>query len=387
MGKSSAPKAPKGNKVSKKSKQSFKLAKKQMKANNALQKKQFAFFENAYQDNKEAVDMVSAKELEILDRNSEWAQQDRDRFTSVFQPLEDNLVEEAFKYGTEAFKDQERGRAQANVAQQFEAARQSNIRQLEGYGINPGSTRHAALDRDVRLKQAAASAAEANQSDQRVDNTRRALRQEAIGVGQKYPGWADQSTDTAIQAGNSAIAGRLALTESAAKSMGSATDYGQMANTSLAINAQTAGQVGQLQNQAYANQLAAYNAEEEANLSWGEVGMAALGAGAKIASSYAGAPAAAAARGGAIPGPMPAGNPGSQVPMSASPSGGQQVDDVNARLTPGEFVLPVDVVKWKGEEFFQKLIDQARAKKDGASAKPEMAQALPGPATYDSGSA
>ena len=48
------------------------------------------------------------------------------------------------------------------------------------------------------------------------------------------------------------------------------------------------------------------------------------------------------------------------VSPSLSPSGGQQTDDVPANLNAGEFVLPDDVVKWKGEEFFQNLIGKSR---------------------------
>jgi hypothetical protein len=75
------------------------------------------------------------------------------------------------------------------------------------------------------------------------------------------------------------------------------------------------------------------------------------------------------ARGGAIPAPGPRRGPpqrgagpttGGQVPRSASPSQGRQTDDVPANLNAGEFVIPRDVVKFKGHEYFQKLIASAR---------------------------
>jgi hypothetical protein len=374
MGKSTAPKAPSGDDVSKQAKKATKQAKKQVKKNNALQEKQFKFFENAYNENKELISGVTDKQLELLDQNNEWAVADRERFKTVFQPLEDDLVREAMDYASQGRMDLETGRAQADVANKYEQQRESSLRALEGYGINPGATRFAALDANIRNQKAAAQAAAAEQARMNVENTRRALRTEAIGVGQKYPGYADQASDTAISAGNAASGNALENTKVAGQTMGTAPQYGALAND--ALGTQMTGAIGQgnLQNSAYQKELAGYQAEEDANLNWGEVGMAALGAGTKIATGYA----PKAATGGAIPGP------GSTVPHSASPSGGQEVDDVNARLTPGEFVMPVDVVKWKGEEFFQKLIDQARGKKDGASAKPQMGAALPGPATFDS---
>lgn len=69
---------------------------------------------------------------------------------------------------------------------------------------------------------------------------------------------------------------------------------------------------------------------------------------------------------------------GGQVPASASPSHGARVDDVRARgpgnapmhLNANEFVIPQDVALWKGQEFFQKMINQARMARQGAPAKP-----------------
>lgn len=66
----------------------------------------------------------------------------------------------------------------------------------------------------------------------------------------------------------------------------------------------------------------------------------------------------------------PGGQGGGRVPPQMSPSGGRRVDDVPAmspqgpaRLNADEFVIPRDVAMWKGQEFFQKLIDQSRQKR------------------------
>jgi hypothetical protein len=69
---------------------------------------------------------------------------------------------------------------------------------------------------------------------------------------------------------------------------------------------------------------------------------------------------------------------GGGIPMGVSPSHGQNVDDVPARLNAGEFVVPRDVASWKGQEFFQNLIKKSRALSAGAPAKPSMKPPLPG---------
>ena len=58
---------------------------------------------------------------------------------------------------------------------------------------------------------------------------------------------------------------------------------------------------------------------------------------------------------------------GGFVSRSLSPSGGSKVDDVQARLNAGEFVIPKDVAHWKGKEFFYKLIAQARKNRSGGN--------------------
>ena len=89
-------------------------------------------------------------------------------------------------------------------------------------------------------------------------------------------------------------------------------------------------------------------------------------------------PQMAMARGGQVPpgGPDPRkATSGGFVSTNLSPSRGAQVDDVDARLNAGEFVIPKDVAQWKGKEFFYKMIEQAR-KAGGMNQQPQ-AQSRP----------
>jgi hypothetical protein len=74
---------------------------------------------------------------------------------------------------------------------------------------------------------------------------------------------------------------------------------------------------------------------------------------------------------------------GGMIPEEMSPSGDAVTDDIPAQgptgaiqLDGGEFVVPEDVVRWKGEEFFQRTIESSRKKRQEAPAKPEVRQAL-----------
>lgn len=78
------------------------------------------------------------------------------------------------------------------------------------------------------------------------------------------------------------------------------------------------------------------------------------------------------------------------VPPEASPSGGQNVDDVHAMVSEGEFVMPKDVTAWYGEKFMQNLINKARKESAGPKAEgqpgpPAQAMALAPPSFHSEG--
>ena len=75
-------------------------------------------------------------------------------------------------------------------------------------------------------------------------------------------------------------------------------------------------------------------------------------------------------------GQIPEGEPGMHIPDEASPSRGSAIDDVPARVTPGEFIVPKDTVQWVGEKHLQKLIQKSREEKAQAQARPRV-QAVP----------
>jgi hypothetical protein len=80
----------------------------------------------------------------------------------------------------------------------------------------------------------------------------------------------------------------------------------------------------------------------------------------------------------------PVRTPGGPVPRSASPSQGLQTDDIPASLNADEFVVPQDVAKWKGQEFFQKLIEKSRMDRVKAPAHGKPGPQAPGPIRFAS---
>lgn len=344
----------------------------QAKYNFQLGKDQLAWAREQYASDRQIIDTVVNAALRRQDINDQNAAADRGRYEQLYQPLEDAAIREARDFSGPERERFEMARAEATVAQQAEAARRNATQNLEAYGVDPSSTRFAALDLGARVQQAAAQAGAGNQARAQTEAVGRALRSEAVNVGRGYPGQVAGTYGTALQSGNSAVNSALAGTASGAGTMGTNTQYQGLSNQAI-------GTWGNTVNQGYQNQLNAFNANQQASSGLGSL----LGAGIGVLgmSTQGTLLGAMMAEGGEVPENATSGG---NVPAKASPTGGKAIDDVPAMLTAGEFVVPKDVVSWKGEEFFQKLIDGSRKAKPQATAKPEYAIMPQRPPTFTS---
>lgn len=341
-----------------------------------LAKRQQDWAERTYSENKGVSDIVIDKALGALDRQEEWAIADRERYESVFQPLEEQLAAEAQDYATPERQEVEAGRAEADVAAQFNQARQAAQDRLESFGVDPSQTRSGALDLGTRVAEAAAQASAGNQARTQTENIGRALRSEAINIGKGYPAQALAAQAGSSGAGNQAANTGLATTASGAQTMGTGYQWQGLGNQGI-------GTWGNILNAGYQNQLGQYEADQQSSSGWGSL-LGTIG-GAFLGNPGFGGAAGKAlfgAEGGVLPDPEEAG--GLPIPPEASPSNGAIPDDVPAevngqlpaRLNAGEFVLPKDVVSWMGEKGLQQLVLKARKEMTGANgerpAQPEM---------------
>lgn len=330
-----------------------------------LGKEQLAWAKKQYGMDSEVINRVVDSALARTDANDEAAARDRARYERMFQPLERDLIRDSKDYASRAKQNYEAGQASADVAQQFDQQRRAAAQNLEAYGVDPTSTRYAAIDMGSRVAQAAAQAGAANQAREQTEALGRAMRSEAINVGRGYPGQIAGTYGTALQSGSQAANTALAGTQTGASTMGTGTQW-------TGLGQQGINGAGNLLNAGYNNQMAA--AQFNASQSSGLGSLLGVGAGLLQGAGFA------FEQGGAVPEATSGGN----VPRAASPSAGRAIDDVDAKLTAGEFVVPKDVVSWKGEEFFQKLIEGSRKAKPQAAAQPKYAIAPQGPTTFAS---
>lgn len=338
----------------------------QVNKSTALSDKQQAWAEKVYNDNKHTSDIVVDKVLGMMDTQEGWAKQDRARYESIYQPLEEQAALDAQDYSSPQRQEVNAGKAEADVASQFEGARRTAQDHLEQFGVDPSQTRAGALDYGSRIAEAAAQASAGNQARTETENIGRALRESAINTGKGLPGQSMGELAGAGGAGNQAVNTNLATTASGAQTMGTGTTWNSQANQGLGI-------WGNLLNTQHSNEMDAWKADQQSSSGVGSM----LGMLGGVASAFL-------AEGGVIPEEgAPGGRP---VPVEASPSGGAIPDDVpaqieggqTARLNAGEFVVPEDVVGWLGEKGLQQIILKARKEMTGGNGE-RPAQPQSGP--------
>jgi hypothetical protein len=224
----------------------------------------------------------------------------------------DTMMRNALTYSSPQRIASEMGRAQAGVQQGAEAGRRSAIQDLQSYGIDPSSGRYAALDQASRVMSGAAAAGAGNQQREATMAQGTAMQNQAL-----------QSSLANVQTGYGAA-------NAANQFLGTAMQlkYPPLGQTSMGMGASTGGTTSQGTSSAQSTG----GTFDKGITSWAE--------------------------GGSIP--ENDSTTGGFVSNELSPSAGAQTDDVDARLNAGEFVIPKDVAAWKGQEFFYKLMAQAR---------------------------
>lgn len=338
--------------------------------------------------------------VDRMERLDKWAQDDRARYMKVFAPVEDKLAKDAMEYAQPWRKELEAGKAEADIAQQFEQSRQAAMQNLERYGVDPSQTRAAALDSQSRVVEAAAQSAAGNVARDRVDAMARQLQGMAVQAGRGVVSQGQANEQLAASSAGQAASTGMAGIGTVASAKGKPTEWFQLGTQS--------GKAGaDLMSDIYRSDIEKYKAEQAADKGSG-IGsiigkIAGMGfsawSGGGFESARGGTVPRSYAEGGAIPDPayqlggatgdmmmpgqpqQPAAPPadwptggdvstpgGGVVPYEMSPSAGAIPDDVpaqvsdggTANLSPGEFVIPQDVMSWKGQEWAQKEIMKAR---------------------------
>ena len=345
---------------------------------------QLAWAKQQFYENKATTDKIVNMSLDNAATQQQEAKTAYDRYQQKYQPVEDKLLGQVNDWASPTRIAAQEGAAEATAQQQGAQARTASQQQLESFGINPSSTRYAAMDVGNRTATGASAAAAGTNAANLAQQQQLGLESQAINIGRGYPGQTSAEFGGSTSAGASANNAMNTTFQQGSSAMN--TGFG----TGMNVSNNALSTWGNTLNMGYQNQLSASQQSSGIGGILGDVaGVAAhfipgiAEGGAVPTMGYAGAGPVAPSSGsnptvsppGA--GAVPMGAPGA---ASALPPG--DTDTVHAALTPGEFVMPLRATQWYGEKFMQDLIAKADKGMAQAKARPSPTPMPPGPPTF-----
>lgn len=196
-------------------------------------------------------EQVTERQLAMAD---ETMLQGRDVFNyqkEVFRPVEQSLVAQAMRESTPEYYERYAQQAAATIAGQQQAAQGSMERNAASLGINPNSGAYAAASRGLQLENSAMRSAGMNDARDRSEALGWARKADVAGLGKGLVGAGNASYGIAQQGNTSALNGANETTRTAATTMGTPTQYGQM-------GIQAGLNMGNLANDIYRTQMSGY---------------------------------------------------------------------------------------------------------------------------------
>ena len=253
-----------------------------------------------------------------------------------------------------AYETDRAGAAASDAGMRLDASLEAKKREMAGLGIPP-SAYAGGLDVEARTQRAMAQTAAASNARLMARGETRNLAAGVLGEGERVAGVA--TGQAGLAQGNRGIQLNAPIAASGAANAA----Y----NPALAYHGLGADMLrgqGQLALGAGGLELETWKAQQENSDGgfMGTVAPMAMGIGGSFIGGMGGPMGTAigksmvAAEGGHIPE-----EEDNYVSPEESPSGGQEIDDVQAMLSEGEFVIPKRTVDWYGEKFFQNLVMKA----------------------------
>lgn len=223
-------------------------------------KDQFAVSNERQKTTDALSNQVAQQQLASSQQASQWATEDRNRWTNTYKPVEDAYINEASNYGSQENQDKQASEAKATVLSNVSAQNQANNRAMASMGVNPNSGRFQATNNSSAINTALSAANAENTTRQNVRDKGLAMKADVANVGKGLASQAASNSALGVSAGSSSLGSNLASNSSwntgnqimAQGYQGAMSGYGNQANI---LNSQ------------YGNQLSAWNAQQQANSS------------------------------------------------------------------------------------------------------------------------
>lgn len=251
----------------------------------------FALQQRAFDSDEQTramAERVGEAQIGAMEQNMDYARRDRERYESVFLPMQDRMVSEANEYDTPERREAEASRQMVDVQRQVEAQRTNADARLRSMGVDPSQVRSTSMMNQMAVAGAANQAMAGNAGRTMIEDKGRALRADAINMGMGLPsqvaasygaagaagagamgaaGMGQGATLSALGAGANMAGQGLgfrgnALGQSAALT-GSPMQWAQAGNNSMGMASNNYNSAANTINQGYQNQMTQWNAQQQ----------------------------------------------------------------------------------------------------------------------------
>ncbi|NTE96677.1 tail fiber domain-containing protein [Agrobacterium tumefaciens] len=223
----------------------------------ALSREQFAISEKRQAETDAMAREVSASQLAAQKQASEWASEDRDRYKSTFQPIEDKYAADAMSWDSPERQAAMAAEAKADVINNATQQKAAGQRSMAAMGVSPTSGRFAGVDRTSEVQTALAAAGAQNTARNNVRMQGVAMRADAINMGKGLPSQAATAAGLGISAGSAALG-----TNMAANSQWTTNNQIMAQGYQGAMSGYQAQ--GNILNNSYSNQISAWSSGQNA---------------------------------------------------------------------------------------------------------------------------
>jgi len=167
----------------------------------------FAISQDRQKELDDLTNQVTQQQLGLATDQANWAREDRNRYNSVYKPIEDDFIEEATNYATEERQSEAAAEARADVQTAAANNRAATERANASMGVTPGSGRFTGVQAASDLGTTLAEAGAANTSRQAVRDKGLALKADVVNLGKGLPAQAAAGAGGSVAASGTALGG------------------------------------------------------------------------------------------------------------------------------------------------------------------------------------
>lgn len=306
------------------------------------------FYKEQYADMKPIMEQITNTQVEVMNANNRRAEDYYEYEKGTFRPLEQGIVKDANEFATEGKREALATSAAADINTAMSNARSQEGRALSRMGVNPNSGRFAALNNQLSLGQAAASAGAMTKARNDAENMGFARKMDAASLGRNLA--SNSSTAYGISVGAGDSAGRSAQAGGNFMGQGYSSALQGMSGA-----ASSYGTAGNIYGQEYQGRMQGYQADQAASGAlWSGIGSM-VGT---MGGAYIMKPTPKAAGGQVRKSALKLADGAHVGSGPVSGPGGPVDDKIPAMLSDGEYVLPADTVQKVGKAKLDKLVKE-----------------------------